>query len=46
MNFEMSKEEAKAIVRVLSSNWIPMDIQKIVYDATKRLENQITKEED
>lgn len=37
----LTEEEAKAIVRVLRTNWIPLDDQRIIYDLISRIEREL-----
>jgi len=37
----ITEEEAKAIVKVLISNWIPINDQRIIYDLINRIEKEL-----
>jgi len=37
----LSEEEARAIVSVLRSNWIPLELQKLVFNLISRIEREL-----
>lgn len=37
----LSEDEAKAIVLILKSNWIPLELQRAVYDLISRIEKEL-----
>jgi len=37
----LSEEEARAIVKTLKSNWIPLDDQKTIYNLISRIEREL-----
>ena len=37
----LTEEEAKAIVKTLKTNWIPLDDQKIIYNLINRIEREL-----
>jgi hypothetical protein len=37
----LSEEEARAIIKTLKSNWIPLDDQKLIYNLINRIEREL-----
>jgi hypothetical protein len=44
-DFRLTKEEAIAILKVLKSNWIQPDDQRLIYNVVIRLEKQLGDEQ-
>lgn len=41
MEIKLTEEEARAIVAILKSNWIPQDLQTIVFNLINRIEREL-----
>jgi hypothetical protein len=41
MNLQLSQEEALALHAVLKSNWIPIELQRVIYDLIRRIEKEL-----
>jgi hypothetical protein len=37
----LSEEEAREIVKLLITSWVPQDSQKIVYELVRRIEKEL-----
>lgn len=37
----LTEEEARAIVKALKANWIPLDDQRVIYNLINRIEREL-----